>query len=378
VVDGEGVTTGHNETFDFTNVENPADIICNIHGHMHNCASKMVSSQTDSTKANYVAPWLWRFCVPNMCYGRYNEKYDTKWGEVDEVGNKVEHTKVMGTAKETSFNIVSIDRKNEKIYAHIFGAGIDRVFSYAAGYIPQTFAITTNLVNCVGAGSNATTITEDGTVILTFTANSGYKLPDSVSVTGANYTWNATEGTLELSVPTSDITIVISAYSTNLINMVGRQYQTTQSSSSFLENTDTRELRTDRYYAIDYQGRRGTYCDGKLVSHSILADTNGFKFQVSSTTGYGLEFPVPVGGGKTYEFKCSWVTNSADVWLVKYNPNTTFNEITKLKRATADISEFNETTATFTTEANYIYSLAFTRALKNADISAVNMSLKEI
>jgi hypothetical protein len=160
-----------------------------------------------------------------------------------------------------------------------------------------------------------------------------------------------------------------------LLDMTSRTYQTTASSSDFLANTDSRELDYSKYYAIDYQGRRGTYTDGKLKSHSILADVNGFVYQVTSTSGYGLEFPVAVSGGKTYKFRCSFVTNSADIWLVKYNTDTTFNSITKIYSALDDLSE---TALTFEAESGYLYSLAFTRSVKDADVSAVNISLTDV
>lgn len=366
--EGQHKYVQHAENFDFTNVENPAEIICNIYGHMHNCAYAKTSS------ADTVTPWLWRICVPNMCDGRYNEKWTTKWGEVDDVGNRVQWVKELGTAKETSFNVMSIDRKSKKIYAHIFGAGKDRVFSYAEEYVPQTFAITTNLVNCVGASGNATTIVEDGTVTLAFTANDGYKLPEIVTVTGANYTWDATAGTLVLNVPTSDVDISVTATSLNLFN-VSRTYQATASSSSFLENTDTREFDCTKYYGIDKQGRRGTYCDSKLKSHSMLEDSNGIVFQVTSTSGYGLEFPVHISGGKTYELKIRSTANTPDIWLAQYNNDTTFVKITKIQSATTVGGEVH--TRTLTTEAGYLYSIAFTMAVKDADISAVNISLME-
>ena len=366
--EGQHKYVTHAETFDFTGVENPAEIICNVHGHLHNCAYAKTSS------ADTITPWLWRFCVPNMCDGRYNEKYTSKWGEVDKNGEQVKHTKVIGTADETSFNIVSIDRKNKKIYAHIFGAGVDRIMSYAEGYVPQTFAITTNLANCVGASGNASTIVEDGTVTLTFTANDGYKLPEIVTVTGANYTWNVTEGALTLSVPTSEVSISILATSLNLFS-VAREYSTTPSSDNYLANTDARELDFSKYYAVKYSGERGSYVDAKLISHSMLPDINGFKYQVNSTTGYGLEFPIPISGGKTYELQYTSTANTPDVWLVQYNNDTSFNKITKIKNAITQAGD--EYINTFATESGYLYSLAFTMSVNNADVSAVNISLKE-
>jgi hypothetical protein len=120
-----------NQTFNFTTATNKAEIICGIHGHSHNCGSAKVSSSTCTANATSgVEPWLWRFCIPNMCVGRENEKWNTIHGETDSSGNAIYHRKESGTAKATAFNVVSIDRKNRKIYAHIFGAGIDREISY--------------------------------------------------------------------------------------------------------------------------------------------------------------------------------------------------------------------------------------------------------
>ena len=133
----KNTSTNETVTYTFSNTER-AEIICNIHGHAHNCAFSKISSTT-RTGSTEVTPWLWRFCIPNICAGRYNSGYDNftsnptaqqNYGEVDENGNCVEWTKETGTAKATSFCVVNIDRKNRKIYAHIFGAGTDREISY--------------------------------------------------------------------------------------------------------------------------------------------------------------------------------------------------------------------------------------------------------
>lgn len=116
--------------YDFINTER-AEIICNIHGHNHNCGYSQISSST-RTGSTAVAPWLWRLCIPNICANRYNTGADVGklYGEYDENGNPVYHAKEAGTEKATSFCVVNIDRKNRKIYAHIFGAGVDREISY--------------------------------------------------------------------------------------------------------------------------------------------------------------------------------------------------------------------------------------------------------
>lgn len=79
------------------------------------------------------------------------------------------------------------------------------------GRIAALYNIAVSLSNCTAASSNATTIVGGGTATLKFTANSGYELPDSVTVTGATYTWDKTSGTLALSNPTGSISVSVAA-----------------------------------------------------------------------------------------------------------------------------------------------------------------------
>ncbi len=124
-------------TYDFS-AGDRAEIICNIHGHNHNCGYSQISSTT-RTGSTSVTPWLWRFCIPNISANRYNTGKDVGelYAEYDANGSLVYHEKEPGTAKATSFCVVNIDRKNKKIYAHIFGAGCDRVMDYAESYVNQ-------------------------------------------------------------------------------------------------------------------------------------------------------------------------------------------------------------------------------------------------
>ena len=75
------------------------------------------------------------------------------------------------------------------------------------GIMSQT--ITATLKNVTAASGNATTIATGETKVLTYTANSGYTLPDSVTVTGATGVWNKDAGTLTLSNPTDNVTFTI-------------------------------------------------------------------------------------------------------------------------------------------------------------------------
>jgi hypothetical protein len=208
-----------------------------------------------------------------MCVGRENEKWDTIHGEVDSSGNAVYHRKETGTAKATAFNVVSIDRKNQKIYAHIFGAGKDRAFYYGEEVI-TSYSITATLNNCTGASNNATSIDVGGSVTLTFTANDGYVLADTVSVSGASHTWDKATGTLVLSAPTADILITVTAVEdvpTNLLNMTGR--------TLYNGYTDTLDKMLERLRMdLEYLRNRSLWLDIKIIWLTAVSIITGKKF----------------------------------------------------------------------------------------------------
>ena len=68
-----------------------------------------------------------------------------------------------------------------------------------------TYSITKNLTNLTASG--ATTINTATSASVTLSPSSGYELPDSVTVTGATYTYNKQTGVISLSNPTSNVTI---------------------------------------------------------------------------------------------------------------------------------------------------------------------------
>ena len=73
----------------------------------------------------------------------------------------------------------------------------------------ETYSIKYNLTNVSGDNNNGSSITTKGVKVLKFTANSGYVLPDSVTVAGATNVWDKTTGTLTLSKVTGDVTVTI-------------------------------------------------------------------------------------------------------------------------------------------------------------------------
>lgn len=77
----------------------------------------------------------------------------------------------------------------------------------AAGVVAvaKSYAITATVTNGTATGANV--IHTGETVALTIAADSGYNLPDTVTVTGASQTWNKETGTLTLTNPTGAVTV---------------------------------------------------------------------------------------------------------------------------------------------------------------------------
>lgn len=129
----------YNIRYDFR-YTNRAEIICSIHGHIHNFKQGIISSSES------VEPWLPRLCVPNMCAGRENtpigsaQLYEEKWGDFDSDGNPLYYTKChwddeLGTyiydeKSGTSYCTITVNRDTRTIYAYYVGTGYDRTVKY--------------------------------------------------------------------------------------------------------------------------------------------------------------------------------------------------------------------------------------------------------
>ena len=74
---------------------------------------------------------------------------------------------------------------------------------------PTVYSISVAATGCTVVG--ASTITEGETATLTATADSGYSLPDAVTVTGASHSWNSATGVLTLSDPTGSVSVTVTA-----------------------------------------------------------------------------------------------------------------------------------------------------------------------
>ena len=71
--------------------------------------------------------------------------------------------------------------------------------------VPNHWAVSTSLTNLTAEGD--TVIYDGGTASVTLTAEEGYSLPDSITVTGASYTWDDSTGEVSLNTPTGAVSI---------------------------------------------------------------------------------------------------------------------------------------------------------------------------
>lgn len=99
-----------------TAINGAAGVIAAFHGHTHNFKVDTVTGAS-----------IKRIAIPNACFGRENEyttAYNITWGE------DTKYTKTSGTAADTSFCVITIDRAANMIYADHYGAGYSREVEY--------------------------------------------------------------------------------------------------------------------------------------------------------------------------------------------------------------------------------------------------------
>ena len=126
---GSVTVDGTTVNYNFSNAT--AEFIAHFHGHIHNF-------RVETLGANGVLS----ITIPNACFGRNNEygtQYDedmaNEYGDADENGNQRQFNKTTGTAEDTAFNVVVIDRTEQKIHCFNYGAGIDRVVDFVGSVV---------------------------------------------------------------------------------------------------------------------------------------------------------------------------------------------------------------------------------------------------
>lgn len=133
-------------------------------------------------------------------------------------GSKVTNYKVyngstlLTTVTATTLDLTTVITANGTYNISVIATGTgytDSDSSNVVEYNWGVYNITTNLTNVTANANNPTTVSTVASSTLTFTASTGYNLPDNVTVTGAEFTWTKSSGTLVLSNPTSNVSITV-------------------------------------------------------------------------------------------------------------------------------------------------------------------------
>lgn len=119
---------------------------------------------------------------------------------------------LLTTITATTLDLTTVITTNGAYNISVIATGTgytDSDSSNVVEYNYASYSITTNLTNVTANASNPTTVSTVASSTLTFTASTGYNLPDNVTVTGAEFTWTKSSGTLVLSNPTGNVSITV-------------------------------------------------------------------------------------------------------------------------------------------------------------------------
>jgi hypothetical protein len=159
-----------------------------------------------------------------------------------------------------------------------------------------------------------------------------------------------------------------------LLNITNRTY-VPMSEPAYVESGDARSMVYSECYAVFNDGRRGAYPSSKISDFTAIPETNGFSFNASSGSGYGLEFPVKILGGKTYSLNYTLDGGVGGyVYLLKFNKDTTLVSSTPIQ----DNTSYGAHTLTITPEDGYLYSIAFVYKNPDKTLTVNHILLTEI
>lgn len=191
--------------------------------------------------------------------------------------------------------------------------------TYNGTFVTNTHKIITNLTNVVADPSNATTIKAGESVHLEFTLTGDYIYPYSVTVTGAESSWNYQKGWLTLTNATSDVTVTINATKTGILGRSKIKFNdrlTKPSSKVMIYVNGTDITLTDESYSNYYIAEiEMSNLTGLLALYTRNpSEYLGVNGVVYSTDGFTDE-----DTGKTYAAN-QWVLPAAKELVINYNP----------------------------------------------------------
>lgn len=251
--------------------KNPAKLIGNIHGHIHNLLTDYIhfGNVVNGNKSE-----IWRISTPEACIGRANH-YDGAWKETTTYG------KTTGTAEDTSFCIYCIDLDNYTINAVCYGAGYDRQLNYSDGTQTITYSITNNLTD-VTNDNGATSIEAGQSYSSILTATAEGDMTVTVTMGGTDITDSAySNGAVTISEVTGNIIITA--------NVIGNEVEEPDEPIVSYTNQIPVSIDTD-----------GSIYNGKGYKDGYRLNSSGTETELTGTAVTGF---IPVKGLDVIRFK---------------------------------------------------------------------------
>lgn len=185
-----------------------------------------------------------------------------------------------------------------------------------------TYAITENLTNVTATGTHPTSIAYGESATLIYAASTNYALPDTVTVTGATYTWASDTGTLVLSNPTGAVTITITG-------VASAQKLATPQNLSISGDTLTFE-------AVDHAEEYEVYANGTSIG--TYPPAGGTIILTDSSAIAGFE-PELLSG--TFAGTPTFYTAQNDANKITLKSNKGYNWISKINATGANLASIS-------------------------------------
>lgn len=346
-------------SYDYTG-KNSAEIIANIHGHIHtNAYGRLKYIDTDESID------IIRIATPNSAFSQNasTDRY-TAYGDYSittEEAAKI--AKVADTKADTSATFYCIDLDEREIYCIGYGADIDRTVIYADAVL---YTVSYQL-NDVTSSNTATVAIEGKSYTATLSVEADYAL-DTVNVTmgGVDITSSVySDGVINIPAVTGDIIITASAVD-NYVPQWDIADRTAVTNMYKLAS-DTKEFSRKNYYYGVAATTGAVYC-----THITDISLNDNDVTFTSTTKYvGIGLPYHLESGASYTFTADVTSGgSGKVGVVIYDADGVYVSYQNSDTAASPTLTFNAPTD----ETQWVM-LVIEGYVANASITYSNISI---
>lgn len=277
--------------------KNAAKIVGDFHGHVHNhCYAKMAGNN------------IWRVSANDTSF------YQPAATKYDGYSVDAAQTKTANTANDTAVTWYVIDLDNRVIHSFVYGAGVDRLISYAEAVI---YSVAYNLTD-VTSSNTAASVVEGEAYSATLSVPKDYAI-SSVTVTmgGTNITSTAySNGKITIAEVTGDIVITATAVDAYVPHwdIADR----TAVTNMYKTKDQTKTLSRHNYY---YGTARSGIIDYRYVTACTLNGNDVTFTGTTKNTGVGL--PYHLEPGATYVFKAT-ASATGRIGIYVYNADGTY------------------------------------------------------